>query len=162
VNNVVITKNPSIKELSGSRIEFYHPRPPASVVADVEASKYLMLAGAKANRIVIPFSVNVVGGAELDLDFKLSEELAQVGVSLTGAYWNGEAVTAYLMPLDGTDVRVDVRTPLLIGTLVQVVNYRQVSDKIIGAKSLGTSNGVMQLEVKSDKKTRRKAKPKQD
>jgi hypothetical protein len=155
MNNVVITKNPSIKELSGSRIEFYHPPTPMSI-------QHIDLAGAKANRVVIPFSVNVVGGAELDLDFKLSEELAQVGVSLTGAYWNGEAVTAYLMPLDGTDVRVDIRTPLLIGTLVQVVNYRQVSEKITGAKSLGVTNGVLNLQLASDKKTRRKAKPKAD
>lgn len=156
MNNVVITKNPSIKELSGSRIEFYHPKPAVPDVPGVEAMKFVTLAGGKANRLVIPFSVNVVSGAELDLDFKLSEELAQVGVSLTGAYWNGKEVTAYVMPLDGTDVRVDIRTPLLIGTLVQVVSYRQVSEKITGAKSLGTANGVLQLEVKSDKKTRRK------
>jgi len=154
VNNVVITKNPLIKELSGSRIEFYHPRPSASMSVDTLSTQYVTLVGAKANRVVIPFAVNVVGGSLLDLDFKISEQLAAVGVNLTGAYWDGEQVTAYVMPLDGTDVQVDLSTPILVGTLVQVVNYRQVSDKLIGAKSLGTTNGVLNLELTSDKRKR--------
>jgi hypothetical protein len=147
---IVLVKNPNIKELSGSRIEFFHP---FSL-----AGKDVVLEGAKANKVIIPFSAKILAGGKLDLDFALSERLAAVAVNLLGAYWNGKEVTAYLMPLEGMDVHIPSDCPLVVGTLVQVTTYRQVEEGVAGAVVTGHDNGVLQItkdETPKAKRTRR-------
>lgn len=137
MKQVIIQKNPLIKELTGSQIEFYSPTTETNLV------------GGKVNTVKIPFSVKVLSGGKLDLDFKISQKLAENGVNLLAAYWDGKEVSAILMPLEGMDVSVDQSVPLLVGTLVQVMTYRQVTDQVLGG-SMDTekSGSVIQLDVK--------------
>jgi hypothetical protein len=142
---IVLTKNPLIKELSGSRIEFFHP--PSN-----DAKKPIVLVGGKANVVRIPFKVKVIAGGKLDLDFVLSEKLAAAAVSMLGAYWDGQEVVLYLMPLSGFDVHITEDVALAVGTLVQVTTYRQVEEGIAGALVKTGDHGVMQVEKKEEKR----------
>jgi len=149
---IVVGKNPLIKELSGSRIEFFAP-PPSDPTPGTVAAKEMILVGGKTSRIVIPFSVRVIAGGKLDLDFSVSEKLAAAGVNLIGAYWDGSKVTVYLMPLEGIDVHVPFSVALIVGTLVQVATYKQVQEGVVGAMVSGFSEeGVMILDKKSEKR----------
>jgi hypothetical protein len=147
VKQIIIAKNPSIKQLSGSRIKFFQ--------VQNDDTKVLVLECGKPKRVTIPFSVKILSGGTLDLDFKISQDLAAAGVSLLGAYWNGEQVTAYLMPLQDTEVHVPSTIPILEGTLVQVTTYRQVEERVMGAKAV-FEGGVLRLDKKVERKRRRK------
>ena len=150
MRQIIIAKNPLVKSQSGSRIDFFHPPSP-----DENAPDYIVLDGGKPKKITIPFSVRIIGGGTFDLDFKISKDLAAYAVNLLGAYWDGEKVTAYLMPLSETEVHVPLKVPILLGTLVEVATYRQVEDRIIGATVVSTESGVMRLDKKVERKRRK-------
>jgi hypothetical protein len=140
MKQVIIQKNPQIKETTGSQIEFY---PTGDTV----------LQGGKVNKIKIPFVAKILSGGKLDLDFKLSQKLAEHGVNLLGAYWNGKEVSAILMPLEGHDVEFGEDVPVLVGTLVQLVSYRQVSGQILGGTmDTEKSGAVLVLDVAPQEK----------
>jgi hypothetical protein len=150
MKQVVIYKNSLIKELSGSQIEFY---------PNVPESESIPMESGKVNLIKIPFSVKVLAGGKLDLDFKLSKILAENGVQLLGAYWDGKEVKAYFMPLEGMDVSISGDTPILIGTLVQVMSYRQVEAEILGGVvDLNQSGSAVVLETKEEEPRNEQAK----
>lgn len=151
MRQIIIAKNPLIKEMSGSRIKFFYPP-----ITDGD-NKDLILEGGKAKKVTIPFAVKIVSGGTLDLDFKISQDLASYAVSLLGAYWDGSKVTAYLMPLVDTEVHVPATIPILEGTLVQVTTYRQVSEKILGADMVSV-DGVLRLDKKIERKRRNRKK----
>ena len=147
MKQVIIQKNPLIKELTGSQIEFYSPFEQTNLV------------GKKVTILKIPFSVKVLSGGKLDLDFKISKKLAENGVSLLGAYWDGKEIQAMLMPVEDMEVTFNQDVPILIGTLVQVATYRQVSNQILGGDmDVEKSGAVIVLGVKPKEHKTTKAK----
>lgn len=150
MRQIIIQENPLVKSISGSDFRFY-----PDIAADSEMSIY----GGKVTKFKIPFRVKILSGGKIDLDFTLSEELAKEGVSLLGAYWDGVHVTAYVTCLNGFNVTVSSTMPILTGTLVQVVSYRQVSEQLLdGVVNLNESGSVVKVDDKPDIKTRKRKK----
>jgi len=145
MRQLLIAKNEQIKELSGSRIKFYHK--------NLEGRE-LRIDGQTVTKVTIPFSAKILSGGTLDLDFKVSEELAQAAVTLLGAYWDGKVVTAYFKALNDTVAVVPNDTALLNAVLVQVTTFRQIEEGILGGvMSVDQSGKAISLE-KTEKSKR--------
>jgi hypothetical protein len=139
MKQVIIQSNKLIKELAGSDIEIYAPT--------LDGEDIQMTCG-KLFHLKIPFNVKVLSGGRLDLDFKLSHTLAKNGVSLIGAYWDQQEINAYFMPLEGIDVTIGANVPVLTGTLMQVVSYRQVElDLLDGVVDLNKSGDALSVDL---------------
>lgn len=127
MKQVLIQKNDQIKELSGSRIAFYH-----------EGVEDVRIDDRHVTKLTIPFKAKILSGGTLDLDFTLPEHVAELGISLLGAYWNGSEVTVYFRALENFARNLPVEKPMLIGTLVQVTTMKQIETEML--------NGVVEVE----------------
>lgn len=157
MRQVLIRKNDQIKEQSGSRISFYHKtdNPESSEVAGLSVSDR------EVTKVTFPFAAKIVSGGTLDLDFSLPENVAAKGVSLLGAFWDGQKVTAYLRSIMNLPQFIKDDEPVLIGTLVQVTTMRQIEDAILGDKKLDadkSGNALVILDTKPVKKPRARRK----
>ena len=142
MKQIIIKKNPLIKELTGSRVSFS------------SGPEKVVMIGGKVFTMKIPFSVTVLSGGTMDMDFKVSRHLAENGVNLLGAYWeNNHEIVACFMPLEDTEVHIDPMTPVLIGTLVQVVSFRQTDGELLGATLVTEkSGGAIVIEPKTEER----------
>ena len=141
MRQVLIEKNKAVKQVSQSKLEF---------LADNTLFPGLLF---KAQRVVtmkMPFRVDAAAGGSLDLDFTASPGLAESGISLLGAYWEKGVVRASFVNLSKEDIAVEDGYPLLIGTLIEVVALKQVSNSMSG--------GVVIINKPTEKKRRRKPK----
>jgi hypothetical protein len=153
MKQVLIRKNDQIKELSGSRISFYHktdnPEPNAHLGVSVSDRQI--------TKLVFPFAAKIVSGGTLDIDFSLPENVASKGITLLGAYWDGTKVTAYLRSILDLPQWIPEEEPVLIGTLVQVTTMRQIEDALLGDYKLNEekSGAALVLEKEEPKPKKR-------
>lgn len=155
MRQILISKSDQIEELAGSQINFKHK-------AD-EDGQTLTIYADTLTRISIPFRAKIMAGGKLDLDFKLPEKLASMGVSLLGAYWDGQAVTAYMRSCFNVVVGLEVGETILVGTLVQLVTYRQIDESIMSGMVNSTDQGdVLMITPKPSKSRQRKSKIKKE
>lgn len=148
MKQILIAKNSQIKELAGSRIEFYLNKDQHVIVSDESLVK-----------IEIPFKAKIMSGGTLDLDFSVPQNLASRGVSLLGAYWDGKMITAYMRAMPLMAVGLNNEEPVLVGTLVQVVTYRQINDMMLNASVDAEKSGdVLVVSEKPKRKGGRRKK----
>lgn len=137
MKQVLIQKNDQIKELSGSRIEFY--RKVENADGEYIDQPGLHVDDRDVTKVTFPFAARILSGGTLDLDFTLPEAVASKGVSLLGAYWDGKQVTAYLRSIMSLPQWIPEAAPVLIGTLVQVTTMKQIETEML--------NGVVEVEA---------------
>ena len=151
MKQVLIQKNEQIRELSGSRLEFYKDLSvddgePGTSISDREVTK-----------LKIPFKAKILSGGTLDIDFSLPEGVAAQGVTLLGAYWNGDYVTAYMRSIQDLNAYVKNEDPLLVGTLVQVTTMRQIESKMLGGVvNVEGSGSALKIDPAIEKKKPRR------
>ncbi len=155
MKQVLIRKNDQIREMSGSRISFYHKA--ERVEGDLIDQPGLSISDTDVTKVVIPFQAKIVSGGTLDLDFSLPEAVASKGINLLGAYWDGQNVTAYLRSLQNLPQFINEEDPVLIGTLVQVTSMKQIEDEVLGGQVVSDKSGAV-LDIKPDGKKRRNRK----
>lgn len=144
MKQILISKNKQIKALSGSQIEFT-----LEEMSNINGSELL--------KLEIPFKAKIMSGGKLDLDFSLPEDLAAKGISLLGAYWDGKTVKIYLRAIEGSSINLFPGDKILIGTLVQVVSYRQVEDGLLeGVVNVDQSGKVLAIEKPKSRRKPRK------
>jgi hypothetical protein len=149
MRQVLVAKNDSIREVSGSRIEFY---PAKEQLSD----GYFGVDELHVTKVSFPFRAKIVSGGRLDMDFTIPQKLAEAGVNLLGAYWDGEMVTAIYKAIGGTSISIEAGTPVLVGTLVEVVSMRQIEERVAGGVvNVDKSGQVVALDMEQPKKTRK-------
>ena len=151
MKQILIQKNDQIKELSGSRIEFYH----RTDLADPSEAHGLNVDDREVTKVVFPFSAKILSGGTLDLDFALSEGVASKGVSLLGAYWDGKQVTAYLRSIMSLPQWIPDTQAVLVGTLVQVTTMKQIEAALLTG-SIDTDKSGPAIVVLDNKQKRRR------
>ena len=158
MKQVLIQKNDQIKELSGSRIEFYKRTDEEEKLPGVKYG--LSVDDREVTKVSIPFAAKILSGGTLDLDFTLSENAAAKGISLLGAYWDGKVVTAYLRAVMNLPQFIAENEPILVGTLVQVTTMKQIeTDMLNGVVEVAKSGqAIVVLDNKPSKRTRARRK----
>jgi hypothetical protein len=150
MRQILIASNPQIKQLAGSQIEFLYQ-------SNAGDPLVLELLGGKPTAVRIPFSAKIISGGTLDLDFKLPESIAERGIQLLGAYWDGKVVTAYLSALLDNPTIIPDGASILIGTLVQLATYRQISEGTLGSiVDLNAETLTVTTKPKQERKRRKK------
>lgn len=154
MKQILIQKNDQIRELSGSRIEFYNK---SETLSDGDSGyRGVSIDDRRVTKVTFPFSAKILSGGTLDLDFTLPEEVAAKGVSLLGAYWDGSQITAYFRALMDLPQFVRDIEPLLIGTLVQVTTMKQIeTDMLNGVVNVEESGKALSITTKPASKRSR-------
>jgi hypothetical protein len=148
MKQILIKKNPDIKEIAGSNINIYNKN--EKVVIDGTALIYIR----------IPLKIEVLNGGKFELNIRLHKNLIQKGVFLIGAYYENDEVTALFTTFDGHKVIIEPNEPILIGTLIEPIVYRQIDDEVVGGFTVVKSqDSTLKLEEKPKNKRKTK-KPK--
>ncbi len=143
MRQVLISSNALIKELSGDKIVVLSDHKLFSSVGD-----------SSVTTVRFPLEINVLTGGDVNIKFELSKELALAGVILLGAYHEGGVVeAAFIKASTGTTLTFPDTTPVLVGTLIETVRYRQIDSAVIGDLTIvRPSNGAKSLQIKEAKK----------
>jgi hypothetical protein len=148
MKQILIKKNPDIKEIAGSNVNICNKN--EKVVIDGIALIYIR----------IPLKIEVLNGGKFELNIRLHKNLIQKGVFLIGAYYENDEVTALFTTFDGHKVIIEPNEPILIGTLIEPIVYRQIDDEVVGGFTVVKSqDSTLKLEEKPKNKRKTK-KPK--
>jgi hypothetical protein len=145
MKQILIKKNPDIKEIASSNINIYNKN--ETVIID----------GTQFVYIRVPLKIEVLNGGKFELDIKLHKNLIQKGVFLIGAYYENDEVTALFTTFDGHKVIIEPNEPILVGTLIEPIVYRQIDDEVAGGFTIvKTQDSTLRLEEKPKNKRKTK------
>lgn len=115
MRQVLINKNKKIKKLSDNQI--------------VIMSSDDTITEVKSNGVTLarfPFKFEVISGGNVDIKFELPKDMAKKGVILLGAFYEQGEVEAIFTTVSSQKISLENDTPVLVGTLIETVKYRQV------------------------------------
>jgi len=148
MKQILIKKNPDIKEIAGSNITIYNK------------NEQVIIEGNKLVYVRIPLKLEVLNGGKFELNLKLHKNMLQKGIFLIGAYYENDEVTALFTTFDGHKAIIEPNEPILIGTLIEPMVYRQIDDEVVGGFTIvKTQDATLKLEEKPKNKRKTK-KPK--
>jgi CRISPR/Cas system endoribonuclease Cas6 (RAMP superfamily) len=130
MKQILVTKNSKVEKLYGQEIE---------LSSDTDSVFGI-------GTVMIQLDINlspISGKGTFDMYFKPSENLAQWGIALVGAYKQENLVRAYFW--SAKEMTMPKGTPLLVATLFEPVVYRQVDMAIAD----GTVSVVKSQEAQS-------------
>lgn len=146
MKQVLIAKNPLLKNLGGDRIEL--------TVGDVLEAPEIM----NPDGMIIcksKLNLKLLSSDSIHIKFDISSEMLYLGLFLLGASVEGGELTCALKNLGNAPINFDNSDKvLLIGTLLEKVGYRQIEDEMRG--------GVVNLDKKevAASKSKRRTKKK--
>ena len=146
MRQILIAKNPQIKELSSHRV---------TLVAGKDSLKLIRGTGLTLTRI--PLTFDVLTGGHVTFKFDLPLLLFKKGVLLAGAYWDGNEVEVAFMSSTGADVEITEGLPILVGTLIETVRFRQIDSTVLGNLTIVKTEGNKALKIEKKKKGKKNA-----
>jgi hypothetical protein len=129
MRQVLIQKNESISDLANDR-----------VVLLSDERTLPEIKGSGVTLVRFPLKMSVIAGGSINIKFELSKQLAKNGAMLLGAFYEEGEVEAIFMSSSGSALQLKNKTPVLVGTLVETVRYRQI-DPGDGVKIVGSTTG---------------------
>jgi hypothetical protein len=146
MKQVLIAKNPLLKNLGGDRIELNA----RDVVGDPTKMNpnEMLICKSKLN-------FKLLSGDDIHIKFDISPEMLYLGLFLLGATVEKGELTCALKNLSENEIVFDDSEKiLLIGTLLEKVSYRQIEDELKGGvvnldkKEVPTSKGKRRTKKK--------------
>ena len=148
MRQILIKINKDVKSLAGNSFEFCANK----------GLHNLVFAPDKINTMKFPFKIQVMSGGRIDLTFTTPKGLAEAGIMLLGAYLEESEVVASFMNLMDEEVSVEDGYPVLKGLLVEIVNYRQISEGLVNTEVKIVSDGKSLTVVAPEKPKKGKKK----